>query len=69
MGIDPNRANWRTSSFTDTDNCFELADLGDNLIGLRDTKDQGSGPILHLTRQQMAGLIAGIKAGEFDDLT
>jgi hypothetical protein len=69
MGIDPQQANWRTSSFTDKDNCFELADLGNDEVGLRDTKDQGEGPILRLTRRQMAGLVTGIKAGEFDDLT
>lgn len=47
--------------------CFEFADLDDGVIGVRDSKDP-DGPVLHMTRHEMACMLHGAKAGEFDDL-
>jgi len=54
---------WRTSTFSDGMQCVEVADLGDDLIGVRSSKDRD-----HHTRQEFAAFIKGVKAGEFDDL-
>jgi hypothetical protein len=59
---------WRTSSFTHSDNCVEVADLGDGLVGVRDDKLGDDSPVLSFTRAEMAAFLAGAKAGEFDDL-
>lgn len=41
------QATWRKSSWsTWNGNCVEVAQLGAGLIGVRDTKDSGSGPVL-----------------------
>lgn len=57
---------WRKSSYSNSNGCFELADLGDT-IGLRDSKDP-DGPVLRFTRRELAAFVSGVKAGEFDDL-
>jgi hypothetical protein len=46
--------------------CVEVAQLGDDAIGVRDTKAQGSGPILTFTRAEWDAFIGGAKDGEFD---
>jgi hypothetical protein len=53
---------WRTSSFSDGLQCIEVADLGDDLIGIRTT--DGRTP----TRADVKAFFDGVKAGEFDDL-
>jgi hypothetical protein len=60
-------AGWRTSSFTDGQNCVEVADKGDR-VAVRHSKDP-AGPVLHFTRGEMLAFLKGAKAGEFDDLT
>jgi hypothetical protein len=60
-------AGWRTSSFTDGQNCVEVADKGDR-VAVRQSKDP-AGPVLHFTRGEMLAFLKGAKAGEFDDLT
>ncbi|MGW2257747.1 DUF397 domain-containing protein [Streptomyces sp. NPDC004749] len=39
---------WRTSSYTGTENCVEVADGDPTDVLVRDTKDRG-GPVLHLS--------------------
>jgi hypothetical protein len=46
--------------------CVEVAKLGDDAIGVRDTKAQGNGPILTFTRAEWDAFIGGAKDGEFD---
>jgi hypothetical protein len=46
--------------------CVEVAQLGDDAIGVRDTKAKGQGPILTFTRAEWDAFIGGAKDGEFD---
>jgi hypothetical protein len=60
--------NWRKSSYsTDTPNCVELADAGAEIL-LRDSKNPDQGHFT-FTRAEIAAFVAGVKAGEFDDLS
>jgi hypothetical protein len=62
-------AGWRKARASAMGNCVEVAPLGGtgDLIGFRDSKDP-SGPILRYTKHELRAFIAGVKAGEFDDL-
>lgn len=60
---------WRKSSFTNNGTCFELADLGPDVVGVRDSKLGEESPVLGFSRAEIQAFIAGAKAGEFDDLT
>lgn len=63
------RANWRkSSSSTYNGSCVEIARLTNDRIGVRDTKDQGAGPILSFTQNEWIAFLAGAKAGEFDSI-
>ncbi|RSM55613.1 DUF397 domain-containing protein [Actinoplanes sp. ATCC 53533] len=46
--------------------CVEVAKLGDDAVGVRDTKAHGNGPILTFTRAEWDAFIGGAKDGEFD---
>ena len=60
---------WRKSSYSgDQGNCVELADLGDGIVGVRDSKLGRGSPILRFTQAEVEAWLAGSKAGEFDDL-
>lgn len=59
-------APFRKSSYSASGECVIVADRGDR-IAVRDSKQPDAGT-LYLTRQEMAAWLAGIKAGEFDDL-
>jgi hypothetical protein len=60
-------APWRKSSFSGEAGCVMVAPLHGDRIAVRDSKSPDSGTLL-LTRAEMAAWLAGIKAGEFDDL-
>lgn len=61
--------NWRKSTFSDGQGqCVELADLGEEVWGMRDSKLGDSSPVLSLSREALATFVLGAKAGEFDDL-
>jgi Domain of unknown function (DUF397) len=57
-------ARWRKSNGSDSGGCVEVA-YADGLIGVRDTKDHGQGPILAYTEHEWRVFLAGVAAGEF----
>lgn len=57
-------AAWRKSVTSDSGACVEVARSGD-YIGVRDTKDQGSGPILVFNHREWTAFLAGASDGEF----
>ncbi|MGI5324846.1 DUF397 domain-containing protein [Actinomadura nitritigenes] len=56
---------WRTSNYTERQDCVELAALDTDSIGIRDSKDP-AGPLLSMTRAGFEILIDRIKAGQLD---
>ncbi len=60
-------ASWQKSSISAFNgSCFEVARFDAGRVGVRDTKDQGSGPVLVFNQQEWAAFLGGVKAGEFD---
>lgn len=59
------RAVWRksTRSGANGGQCVEVA-LLETAVGLRDSKDRGSGPVLVCTPQEWEAFIAGARDGE-----
>lgn len=45
--------------------CVEIA-ITRNAVGVRDTKDHGTGPILAFSPDEWATFTASVKAGDFD---
>jgi hypothetical protein len=64
---DLNGAVWFKSSHSPSGSasCVEVAFLGGGTVAVRDTKDQGSGPILRFTGDEWAAFIRGAQDGEF----
>ncbi|RZU49257.1 uncharacterized protein DUF397 [Krasilnikovia cinnamomea] len=58
-------ARWRKSSVSGDGGCVEVACVNGE-VGVRDTKDRGSGPVLTFTEREWAAFLAGARAGEFD---
>jgi hypothetical protein len=66
---DITRATWRKSSLSAYNgSCFEIARLLADRVGVRDTKDNGSGPVLIFNQNEWSAFLSGTKAGEFDSL-
>jgi hypothetical protein len=60
-------ASWLKSSFSGYNgNCVEIARLQPDRIGVRDTKDNGAGPVLIFTIREWNAFISGAKDGQFD---
>jgi hypothetical protein len=59
---------WRTSSFTDRGNCVAVAAYDDGHVAVRNSNQPEAGTVL-FTSAAVQAWIAGIKAGEFDDLS
>jgi Domain of unknown function (DUF397) len=58
----------RKSSFSPADNCVELYRTTDpDVVAVRNSNDYGQGS-LFVGRNVLGDLLAGIKAGELDDL-
>ena len=54
---------WRKSSYSACNgNCVEVADLRRDLIGVRDTKDAGRGPVLIFDSEAWRSFIESIKS-------
>jgi hypothetical protein len=56
---------WRKSSYSDT-SCVEMAAEA-KTVAIRNSNHPDAGT-LHVPRPAMAGLLASVKAGEFNDL-
>ena len=59
------RVEWRKSTLSTTNGCVEVAVVGDR-IAVRDSKDQGQGPVLEFTAHEWDAFLAGVRGGEFD---
>jgi hypothetical protein len=58
---------WRKSSRSNGQgNCVETAFLADGHVALRDTKDQGQGPVHFFTAAEWDAFIGGVLDGEFN---
>ena len=60
-------ARWFKSTRSDAQNiCVEVAFLDNGSVALRDSKDNGQGPVMVFTRDEWNVFIEGAKDGEFD---
>jgi hypothetical protein len=66
---DLSRASWQKSTRSNLNgSCVEIGRLLPDRIGIRDTKDKDTGPVLVFTGPEFDAFIAGAKAGEFDKI-
>ncbi|MFI6997002.1 DUF397 domain-containing protein [Nocardia sp. NPDC050175] len=66
MEVDLTDAVWRKSTYSGPDgNCVEVAFLVDGKIAVRDTKDNGYGPVLAFAPGQWDTFLTGVAQGEF----
>lgn len=60
---------WRKSQFSNpSGNCVEVAALPSGDVAVRNSRHP-SGPALIYTRAEVAAFLAGVRNGEFDDLS
>jgi Domain of unknown function (DUF397) len=65
---DVRRASWQKSQYSNYNgSCVEVGRILPDRIGVRDTKDRGSGPILFFTGAEWSAFIAAAKSGQFDN--
>ena len=64
--MDWQKAAWRKSSTSSSGGCVEVAMVGDS-IGVRDTKDDGAGPVLVFNRREWTAFLEGVGLGEFNE--
>jgi hypothetical protein len=64
-GIDLSAANWRKSSKSGMSGCVEVAFV-DRAIAVRDSKQQGGGPVLVFDAHEWNAFVGGVRDGEFD---
>jgi hypothetical protein len=57
---------WKKSTFSPGSSCVEMADAGD-VVAVRNSNHPDAGT-LYLQRPALADLLAGVRAGEIDDL-
>jgi len=57
-------AAWRKSSTSDSGGCVEIAYVG-GIVGVRDTKAAGAGPILAFAEHEWSAFLGGVARGEF----
>jgi Domain of unknown function (DUF397) len=65
VNLDWESATWRKSTTSSSGGCVEVAMLGE-VIGVRDTKDFGTGPTLVFNRREWSAFVEGVGLGEFD---
>lgn len=65
--MNPLGAEWRKSTRSAQGDCVEVSYRADEgAILVRDTKADGTGPILAFTRSEWSAFLAGVQDGEFD---
>jgi Domain of unknown function (DUF397) len=62
--VDLSRATWRKSSLSATNGCVEVA-LDPAEVAVRDSKQQGRGPVLCFNAHEWEAFLAGVRNGEF----
>jgi hypothetical protein len=69
MPADQLQVTWRKSRWSNpSGNCVEVAALPDGDVAVRNSRHP-SGRALVYTRAEITAFLAGVKDGEFDDLT
>jgi len=63
--VDLSRATWRKSSRSGTNGCVEVA-LDPAEVAVRDSKQQGRGPVLRFNAHEWEAFLAGVRNGEFE---
>jgi hypothetical protein len=63
--VDLSRATWRKSSHSATNGCVEVA-LDPAEVAVRDSKQQGRGPVLCFNAHEWEAFLAGVRNGEFE---
>lgn len=65
--IDQHKLEWtKASKSGDSNGCVEMAQLPDGGVAVRDSKQQGKGPLLTYTPKEWDAFLDGAKKGEFD---
>ena len=60
---------WRVSSrCAGNGACIEVAALTPDIIGVRDGKQAGTGPVLEFSREDWRAFIASLRSGNFDSI-
>ncbi|WNI18142.1 DUF397 domain-containing protein [Actinacidiphila sp. ITFR-21] len=62
--VDFRSARWRKSNVSGETGCVEVA-LGLPMVGVRDTKDRGTGPILAFSPVAWTSFLQGLACGDF----
>jgi hypothetical protein len=62
---DQAQVEWRKSTLSTTNGCVEVAFVGGG-IAVRDSKNQGRGPVLVFTDVEWRAFLGGVRGGEFD---
>ena len=68
MSTDPRTTPWIKASASDTGSSCVEQRRHDGMIEVRDTKAQGTGPVLRFTSDEYAAWLDGARRGEFDHL-
>ena len=63
------QVSWQKSAYSNLNgSCVEIGRILSDRIGIRDTKDDGAGPVLVFTGPEWDAFIAGARSGEFDEI-
>jgi Domain of unknown function (DUF397) len=62
---DFSKATWHSSTYSGGNGCVEVA-FADGRVGVRDSKQQGQGPVLEFTADEWNAFLAGAREGQFE---
>jgi hypothetical protein len=63
--MDRRNRTWRTSSYSSSGNCVEVADYH-GMVSVRDTEDRGHGPVHRYTTAEWRTFVADVKGRQSD---